>query len=321
MTLPHPLPLPLRVPARLRRAALLPAAAIAALAGCGETTTSAGTSGRLTVLLTDAPGDFEKAVVTISSIYLQGSGGRVTLMDSTVTTDLLTLANSTAELVSGAAVPAGSYSELRFVITGGYVEVEQADGTTRIHASSSDYAGLPEGATVHGALQMPSFAQSGLKVKLPGDMLDIGSEQRIVLVDFDVSRSFGRAAGNSGRWVMHPVLTATDLATSGTVAVSLAKADSVTLPSIDGAPVTLGDFRAVLRTAEGTSEELALDDANGDGVFTGTYAFVIPGDYTVDFLAPSDSITFTTAPTRPAAVRVGSGAAVTVAATITSAGK
>lgn len=306
---------------RTRRTALLPAAALLALAACGESSTSAATSGRLTLLLTDAPGDFEKAVVTISEIYLQGSGGRVTLMDTTVTTDLLTLANSTAELVKNATVPAGAYSELRFVITGGYVEVEQADGSTSIHASSPDYEGLPEGASVDGTLQMPSFAQSGLKVKLPGDMLDIASEQRIVLVDFDVSRSFGHAAGQSGKWVMTPVLTATELATSGTVAVSLARADSVTLPSINGTPVTLGEFRALLQTAEGTSEELVLTDADGNGTFEGTYAFVVPGSYTIDFKAPSDSITFTTTPARPAAVEVGSGASATVAATITSATK
>ncbi len=308
--------------ARRAAAPLLPALGLAALVGvaaCGDsTTTPASGTGRVTLLLTDAPGDFEKAVVTISEIYLQGEE-RVVLMDTPVTTDLLTLANSTAELVSEAVVPAGSYSELRFVITGGYLEVEQADGSTRIHASSPDYEGLPEGAKVDGSLQMPSFAQSGLKVKFPAGGLDIAGERRIVLVDFDVSRSFGKQAGNSGKWVMHPVLTATDVETSGSLAVSLAMADTVTLPAIDGAATTLADFRAVLLTADGGSEELALTDADGDGVYRGTYAFLIPGDYTLDFRAPSDSIRFTTAPGRPIAVTVGAGADASVSATVTSA--
>jgi hypothetical protein len=309
--------------ARRGAAPLLPVLGLAALVGvaaCGDSTSPAASTGRITLLLTDAPGDFEKAVVTISEIYLQGRE-RVVLMDTPVTTDLLTLANTTAELVDDAVIPAGSYSELRFVITGGYIEVENADGSTSIHASSPDYEGLPAGATVAGSLQMPSFAQSGLKVKIPAGGLEIAGERKIVLVDFDVSRSFGHQAGNSGKWVMHPVLTATEIETSGSLAVSLALADTVPLPSINGEPVTLGQFRAVLETAEGSSEELALTDADGDGVFEGTYAFLLPGAYTIDFRAPSDSVQFTTAPGRPIAVTVGSSGDATVSATLTSAKK
>jgi hypothetical protein len=120
----------------------------------------------MTIQLTDAAGDVEAAVVTISEVYLQGSGGRVTLSDDEVTVDLVDLANSTALLVDEAVVPEGTYSELRFVITGAYVEVENATGGTDIYASSPSYSGLPTGATVTGELQMPSLAQSGLKVEL-----------------------------------------------------------------------------------------------------------------------------------------------------------
>jgi hypothetical protein len=290
----------------------------------GSPTANAG-NGRMTLLLTDAPGDFEKAVVTISSIYLQaGEGddaGRVVLRDTPVTTDLLTLANSTAELVKDATLPAGTYSQLRFVITGGYVEVENAGGTTSIYASSPTYAGLPAGAKVDGTLHMPSFAQSGLKVTLPDGGVEIGSEQKVVLVDFDVSQSFGKEAGNAGKWVMHPVLKATSLTTTGSFGVTLAKADSVTLPSINNAAITLGQFKAVLATAAGSREELALTDANADGIFEGQFKYVAPGDYTIDFVAPSDSVQFTTTPTRPAALTIGSGGSVTHAAVLTSAKK
>ena len=122
-------------------------------AACSESTGNAA-NGKITVLLKDAPGDVKSAVVTISQIYLQGStegddaSSRVVLRDTPVTTDLLTLANSTAELVKDATVPAGTYGQLRFVITGGYIEVENAGGTTSIFATSPNYAGLPAGATV-----------------------------------------------------------------------------------------------------------------------------------------------------------------------------
>lgn len=311
-------------PSVLRRS-LVALAALGLVACADGAPVGSATSGRMTLLLTDAPGDFEKAVVTISSIYLQaGAGenaGRVVLRDTPVTTDLLTLANSTAELVKDATLPAGTYAQLRFVITGGYVEVENADGSTSIYASSPDYAGLPSGARVAGALQMPSFAQSGLKVKLPDGGLRIDGEEKIVLVDFDVSRSFGKQAGNSGRWVMSPVLTATNVALTGGVSVSLAKADTVTLPAINNAAIALGQFKAVLTTAAGSREELALADANGDGIVEGQFRFVAPGDYAIDFVAPSDSVQFTTAPGRPIAVTVASNGTASVAAVLTSARK
>ena len=314
----------MQLPTTLRCSFLALAALGLAACSDGSPVSNAG-DGRLTLLLTDAPGDFEKAVVTISSVYLQAgeddNAARVMLRNTPITTDLLTLANSTADLVKDATLPAGTYAQLRFVITGGYVEVENADGSTSIYASSPDYAGLPAGAQVAGALQMPSFAQSGLKVKLPDGGLRIDGEEKIVLVDFDVSRSFGRQAGQSGRWVMSPVLTATNVELTGGISVSLAKADTVTLPAINDTVVTLGQFKAVLTSAAGTREELALADANGDGVIEGQFRFVAPGDYAIDFVAPSDSVQFTTAPGRPIAVTVGSNGTASVAAVMTSAKK
>src|SRR5690606_13442481 len=138
------------------------------LAGCAEQPTGVPANGdagneagspRLTVLLRDAPGDVVEAVVTIWKVYLQGNG-RVTLMDEPVTTDLLELANSALTLVDGEDVPAGAYSELRFVITGGYIAVEQDGGGLRYYASSPSYEGLPDGVTASGTLHMPSYAQS-----------------------------------------------------------------------------------------------------------------------------------------------------------------
>ena len=131
--------------------------------------------------------------------------GRVVVSEEDRTVDLLTLATSTTELVTGLTIPAGEYKELRLVITGGYVEVENADGTTSIYASSSDYAGLPPGAVVAGELRMPSFGSSGLKVKFPGGGLDLEGAESVLLLDFDVAQSFGHVAG-SDAWVMHPVV-------------------------------------------------------------------------------------------------------------------
>ena len=186
-------------------------AAFGAVAACSDASpTAVGSTGRLAVYLTDAPGDVRKAVVTIDRVYLQGDGGRTVLREEDLTVDLLTLADSVATLVPESGVPAGTYTERRFVVSGGYLEVEGEDGASAFYASSPDYAGLPAGTALAGALQMPSFAQSGLKVQF-ADSLVVGGDVQHLLVDFDVRESFGRQAGNSGRWVMSPVLKGSHL--------------------------------------------------------------------------------------------------------------
>jgi hypothetical protein len=177
--------------------------------GC-DSTGSMGT-GRVSLLLTDAPGDVLAAVVTVSQVNLQGDDGSAVVLDTPFTTDLLTLAGTTMTLAKDVDIDNGRFSELRFVITGGFVEVDNGDGTTSIFASSPSYPALPAGAVVTGSLKMPSFAQSGLKVKLPGNGLVINDDDHILLVDFDASQSFGHLAGNSGMWVMHPVVVAREL--------------------------------------------------------------------------------------------------------------
>ncbi|HEV2180094.1 MAG TPA: DUF4382 domain-containing protein [Gemmatimonadaceae bacterium] len=304
-----------------RRVARYAAAAFAFLAlgtvaSCGGDATSSAGPARLSVLLTDAPGDVKAAVVTISEIDLQGSHGSTVLTNTPVTTNLLTLAGTTASLVSKGVVPPGTYAQLRFVITGGYVEVDNGDGTSSIFASSPDYAGLPSGAHVAGTLKMPSFGQSGLKVNLPASDATLTNGEKIVLVDFDVSQSFGHAAGNSGQWVMHPVVTATDFEVTGGLTVDVTLDPSVTMPTVNGSVLTLADFDAVLTASDNSTHQVALADA-GNGTFEATFPFLAPGDYSLDFTAPS-GVTFTMNPTVPATEHVASGETTKAAFTVTA---
>jgi hypothetical protein len=128
------------------------------------------------------------------------------LRDEPYTADLLTLAGATADLVTDAEVPSGTYRELRFLISGACLAVENESGGTDIHATA-DYDSEPCGGPAGGTLVAPSFAQSGLKVVLSGDALEVVGTRKVLLVDFDVEQSFGHEAGQSGRWVMHPVVT------------------------------------------------------------------------------------------------------------------
>lgn len=289
--------------------------ALGTIASCGGPSTAGGTP-RFSVRLTDAPGNVTAAVVTIAEIDLQGSHGSTVLMNTPVTTDLTKLAGSTAELVKQAVVPPGTYAQLRFVITGAYIQVDNGDGTSSIYASSPDYAGLPSGAHVTGTLQMPSFGQSGLKVNLPASDARLTQGEKVVLVDFNVSQSFGQAAGQSGMWVMHPVVKATDFEVTGGLTVNVTLDPSVTMPTVNGTALTLGDFNAVVTASDNSTTQVALTDA-GNGTFSAAFPFLAPGDYTLNFTAPS-GVTFTTNPTVPATVTIVSGQTATSTFTVTA---
>ncbi|RKG93283.1 DUF4382 domain-containing protein [Corallococcus terminator] len=287
------------------------------LAACGED------KARVTLKLTDAPGDgIEKAVVTISKVYLKGSvegeegKGDVVLLSEPVTTDLLTLANDTADLVTDAEVPAGTYKELRFVITGGYIQVKQ-DGQSRIFATSANYEGLPEGAQVDGDLQMPSASSSGLKVKFDKDAdvtITSDDDQKVILVDFDVAQSFGKEAGNSGKWVMRPIIKGADMRFSGNVEVTLQLGDGLSFPM--PGTTQLSGFSAVLINADGSRETMPFTLAT-NSVAVADFKYLLPGDYQVDLVAPT-GVSFTTDIARPAATSVSSGVESDVHFTLTS---
>jgi len=293
---------------------------LAGLLACSDGTGSGAGTGRLTLLLKDAPNDVVAAVVTISEINLQGSGGTTVLSTTAVTTNLITLAADVATLVDDAVVPAGTYSQLRFVLSGGYLEVDNGDGTTSIYASAPDYPGLPVGATVAGTLQMPSMGQSGLKVTLPNDELVVGDGgQKVLVVDFDVAQSFGHPAGNAGMWVMHPVIKGAEVSLTGSARVDLTLDPSVTLPVINAAQVTLADFTATFTGSDGVPRAAAFADGDGDGTFSAELLFVPPGDYSVDITGPTGLTVFTTTPALPGSVTVTANATATAAFVVTAA--
>lgn len=289
----------------MRTRLALAALSLFALAACGDDSSNGDTT-RLSIRLTDAPGDISAAVVTVSEIYLQGSNGRTVLRDQDTTLDLVDLADATADMVNGAVVPQGSYSQLRFVITGAYISVEE-DGGQRIYATSPDYAGLPAGTTVDGRLQTPSFSTSGVKVTLPGDQLVLNTDQKILLVDFDVSESFGKQAGNSGQWVMNPVIKGADITTSGGLVVNVTLAGGVT--------AALGEWNAQI-TQGASVEQRLLTDPEVDGTFSANFGYLLPGTYSVTLVPPSG--TFTSTPVLPVDQAVASDANATVNVTVDS---
>lgn len=322
-----------------RRMALLAAVALP-LAACDDTdAVTASDEARVSLLLTDAPGDVAAAVVTISEIYFQSGNDdaspRVVVYgDDTdeiaITEDLLDFENDVFEIVSDELVPEGDYRQLRMVIPSAYIVVEGEDGTLDVYAggdtsptasevwahlsdeirSAYDEADVDPAA---GTLQMPSLAQTGLKANLLDGTLDLTGNDNVLLVDFDVSRSFGHQAGQSGRWVMNPHIDVRRIEGAATsVVVNVALAESSQLPE----GVTLADFGVVLTDPADGDETLELVEE--DGLFSAAFAPLIAvGEYTVRVKGP-EGVEFTTDPAVPYTFDVAAGQETDVTITITT---
>jgi hypothetical protein len=298
-----------------RRVALCAVAAAAVLAGCDSQGPTGTTS--LSVLLKDAPGDVQHAVVTVTEVDLVGTGGVHVLTQTPATVDLLTLAASASTLVQDVEVPSGTYTELRFKISGACIAVDNGAGGDDIFATAGFDATLC-GGTATGTLQSPSYAESGLKVTMAANALRLTGTQKVLVVDFDVSQSFGHVAGGSG-WVMHPVVTGGDIEATGSVHTTVQLGAGVTLPDLNGGATTLGQFSAAL--VQGVSDTVAtvpLTDPDADGVYTADFQFLMPGTYLLSLVPPTGINGVTTDPATPLSVDVLSGQDLTAALTVTA---
>jgi hypothetical protein len=140
----------------------------------------------VTVWLTDAPGIdmIESAEVTISTIYLLGTGGtpRDTLATDAGVFDLLDLQNGLKAFLGTATIAAGDYEQLRMVVTAATITLKSgftfSDGT-----STRD-------------LKVPSGPQNGIKVNFGGPV-HIASPATNLTIDFPVDQNFVFTGGTT----------------------------------------------------------------------------------------------------------------------------
>lgn len=178
---------------------LLSAALFAAACGEEGPTDLGPDAAALSVYLTDAPGEVEAVWLEILSASLEGDEGSVPLLgESTGLIEVTDLVGRAREIVDDAVVPKGRYGRLSLVIGGAVLETSDGGVYTR------EGAAHPAGLEPSGTLMCPSCSQSGLKVQLHG--VEVGGDDHALVLDFDVSQSFGHQAGNSGRWIMRPVI-------------------------------------------------------------------------------------------------------------------
>jgi hypothetical protein len=230
------------------------------LSGCNETTdpnspNGAGGGGGgaapqtaiFRVLLTDAPSDqLDSAVIYISQVYLQGDSGRTVVSDSAMSFDLLVLANGVTAELADSVIPTGEYHQLRLI-------VDSARAVLKAPLTFRD------GSTT-ASMKVPSGSTSGLKVKFGGPIV-VDSGEVVVVIDFDVSRSF---VFQGPPWApksvsLKPVINGTYRNVAG---------------SISGT-VTPGDSRAQLFAIR-----------NGTDTARTTFADTLTGAYTLQFMPP-----------------------------------
>ena len=293
-----------------------------ALGACSDDPTGGSGTGRLTINLTDAPGDLKEAWVKIDELVLirsegdalnTSSSGRIDIeADVDDYINLLTLTGGQVlQLADEAGIPKGFYAQLRVVVDEAYVVLK--DG--RVFATSG--ADLPAGVTRSGTLHCPSCSSSGFKVKFTGNGMEV-ADNSIITIDFDASKSFGHEAGNSGKWVMHPVLRATSTTIRlSTIKGNVALASGVSIPACGGQANNVAIFKPL--AVAGADSVTGATDNLGAYRITG----VLPGTYTMTFVKDltftnGDSLTFA-ATADPASVTAPAGDSVSANYQITAA--
>lgn len=178
--------------------------------------------GHLNVHLTDAPANYDAVWIDVQEVRVRFEGSTtdttesspewITISDTPMRVNLLDLTNGVDTLLASADLETGNYSNLRLVL-GDNNEVV-IDGQSH-------------------NLKVPSGQQSGYKVKI-NTFIEAGMDYNL-LVDFDASRSV-HMAGNSGKYILKPVLKAVSVEKAGSISgvVQPSEANPQILAVMDG---------------------------------------------------------------------------------------
>ncbi|WP_163708051.1 DUF4382 domain-containing protein [Mangrovibacterium lignilyticum] len=276
---------------------LLTAFALGVLASCTSTDEGiAGndsTKGSLKVLLTDAPFPSDQVAevnVTIDKVSIKkvddatteetDESGFIILSEETQEFNLLDLQNGiVANLADTSAIEVGTYSEIRLHIVKAEVVLTEEEGSETFD------------------LKIPSGTSSGLKIKIDGGVEIKGNLEAVVIVDFDVSRSFlvqGNPAKNGKEltgFKFKPVVRATAQDFSGEIS------GKVTFNYYDDANAPLDSISAgipvYILSGEDTISSALTDDQgyySVIGLVAGTYTVACSVDGYNDFSESYDVI-------------------------------
>lgn len=195
---------------RLLLGGLVMTALVACGGGGGDGGTVGPISGTLRLALTDAPScGYDAVNITVQKVRVHqsatageaDSGWSELVLSPPKRVNLLTLSNGVLEELGQTPLPTGKYTQLRLVLA--------SNDSAQPLANSVRPTG---GAEV--PLKTPSGQQSGVKTNIN---IDIAANQMADFVlDFDACKSVV-SAGNSGQYLLKPVLTVVPRYVSGVV--------------------------------------------------------------------------------------------------------
>jgi len=169
--------------------------------------------GTLTLRLADAPGEeVESATIWVSGVSVVGDNGSHVISSDTASFQLIDLQNGVTAYLGSADIPVGTYNQLRLIVDSARVTLKAP--VTFTSGSNSSLMKVPSGST------------SGLKVNLSNVTVIPG--ETVLLVDFDVSRSFvfqGPPGGPKSA-SFKPVIHATVMDVAGSISGTVQPADS-----------------------------------------------------------------------------------------------
>ncbi len=241
------------------------------LAACSSSSSSK--NGELSLELTDAAtADYQAVYVSIKEVQVQmltdPAGGEeapwTVAASPNATYNLLELVNGITEPLGLTELEPGEYSHMRLVIGDTADDGENILGEVHPFAN---YVILRDGTgTVH-ELKIPSGSTSGIKI-IHGFSIEANQTTRLVL-DFNALKSIVRA-GNSGKWLLKPVISVINADTRGMVSGMVTDKDG---QALEGVLLSLQ-----INTEDGADSSVASTISDSTGGYT---IMVEPGTYTL----------------------------------------
>jgi hypothetical protein len=162
--------------------------------GGGGGVAGSGTTGTLSLGLTDVPGDYLNVFVTIDEVQVNHeTEGWETLtgLNLPQTFDLMTLQNGVIAPLGAVDIEAGHYNQMRLILSSdpgaNYLVIEGEEGEPDEEVD----------------LKVPSGLQTGIKIVQGFDIEVAGSTE--LTLDFNAEKSIVQA-GKSGKWLLKPTI-------------------------------------------------------------------------------------------------------------------
>lgn len=240
---------------------------VASCGGGGGESSATGTSGEVSVSLTDAATDEYNAVyVTIKAIEVHMSNDTwETILSPNETFNLLDLVGGVREELGIAELPTGNYTQMRLIIGG------TPDQGINILSEVHPYANyVIDSDNAYHELKIPSGYQTGIKI-VHGFEINANQTTELIL-DFDASRSVVQA-GSSGNWLLKPTIKVLDTELY-TIVTGTVKEDN-DIP-LDGALVSAQTYDPGAADVKDVVVVQTSTISNQDGVYK---LFLKPGAY------------------------------------------